>query len=115
MQFVTIYSDECSGQLGCIGSSRLPGERLLLTWCRPMLYADVACVVWAFVFHVLDGVFAWRCHQAGVLAWFGGRSQRNERVSGSGCIEHLNNSERNWRDLGSISGVSLITEKIPKN
>ena len=62
--------------------------------------ADMTRVVGAFIFHVLNGVFARRCGRAAVFVLFGGRSQRNERVSGN---EHLNKSEqigRIWVDLG---------------
>ena len=64
--------------------------------------ADMTRVVGALIFHVLNGVFARRCGQAVVFVLFGGRSQRNERVSGVGCIEHLNNSEK----IGWIWGRS---------
>ena len=42
--------------------------------------ADMTRMVGAFIFHVLNGVFARRCGQAAVFVLFGGRSQRNERT-----------------------------------
>eukprot|EP00966_Prymnesium_polylepis_P275490 6365341-Prymnesium_polylepis.2 len=95
-QLRVLAANEWNGEFGLTRIVEDEYQALPGTFGSFAFDADMTCVVGAFVLHVLDGWIAQRGCQADVF-FFGlwpRRGQRNERVSGVGCIEHLNNSKK---------------------